>query len=184
GVCVGEFWRKIRHYILDTTYLYDGYEKILSIFVFVNKNQMKFPNDFMKQMRLLLGKEHYEEFMTSLQVQPPSVSIRLNDFWKPDDLLFQAGTPQFVRKVPWCSSGYYMKQRLTFTFDPLLHAGCYYVQEASSMFLEQVIKQYVQQSVVMLDLCAAPGGKSTHTQSLLPEGSLLVANEIVRNRSQ
>ncbi|KAA6316628.1 Ribosomal RNA small subunit methyltransferase F, partial [termite gut metagenome] len=144
---------------------------------------MKFPNDFIKQMRLLLGEENYKEFITSLQVQPPSVSIRLNDFWKQDDMLFQTGTPQLVRKVPWCSSGYYMKQRLTFTFDPLLHAGCYYVQEASSMFLEQVIKQYVQQPVIMLDLCAAPGGKSTHTQSLLPEGSLLVANEIVRNRS-
>ncbi|KAA6352317.1 Ribosomal RNA small subunit methyltransferase F [termite gut metagenome] len=144
---------------------------------------MKFPNDFIKQMRLLLGEEDYEEFITSLQVQPPSVSIRLNDFWKPDDVLFQTIALQLMRKVPWCSSGYYMKQRLTFTFDPLLHAGCYYVQEASSMFLEQVIKQYVQQPVIMLDLCAAPGGKSTHTQSLLPEGSLLVANEIVRNRS-
>ncbi|KAA6314525.1 Ribosomal RNA small subunit methyltransferase F, partial [termite gut metagenome] len=86
------------------------------------------------------------------------------------------------KKIPWCSSGYYLKQRLTFTFDPLFHAGCYYVQEAASMFLEQVMKQYVQKPVVMLDLCAAPGGKSTHVRSLLPKGSLLVANEIIRSR--
>ncbi|KAA6314885.1 Ribosomal RNA small subunit methyltransferase F, partial [termite gut metagenome] len=144
---------------------------------------MKLPNDFMKQMCLLLGEKNYEEFITSLQMQPSSVSIRLNEFRKPDETLFQTGTSKLTRKVPWCASGYYINRRPTFTFDPLFHAGCYYVQEASSMFLEQVIKHYVQEPVVMLDLCAAPGGKSTHTQSLLPEGSLLVANEIVRNRA-
>ena len=87
-------------------------------------------------------------------------------------------------KVPWASDGYYLDERLTFTFDPLFHAGCYYVQEASSMFVEQVLRQYVESPVVMLDLCAAPGGKSTHARSVLPEGSLLVANEVIRNRSQ
>ena len=74
---------------------------------------------------------------------------------------------------------------MTFTFDPLFHAGCYYVQEASSMFVEQALKQYIGETPsVMLDLCAAPGGKSTHARSVLPEGSLLVANEVIRNRSQ
>ena len=52
------------------------------------------------------------------------------------------------------------------------------------MFVEQVLRQYVESPVVMLDLCAAPGGKSTHARSVLPEGSLLVANEVIRNRSQ
>lgn len=92
--------------------------------------------------------------------------------------------PPFPDKVPWASDGYYLGERLTFTFDPLFHAGCYYVQEASSMFVEQVLRQYVAEPVVMLDLCAAPGGKSTHVRSLLPEGSLLVANEVIRNRAQ
>ncbi|WP_300851749.1 rRNA cytosine-C5-methyltransferase, partial [uncultured Bacteroides sp.] len=79
----------------------------------------------------------------------------------------------------------YLSRRPTFTFDPLFHAGCYYVQEASSMFVEQALRQYMSTApVVALDLCAAPGGKSTHVRSLLPEGSLLVANEVIRNRSQ
>lgn len=52
------------------------------------------------------------------------------------------------------------------------------------MFVEQVLRRYVTTPVKMLDLCAAPGGKSTHARSVLPEGSLLVANEVIRNRSQ
>lgn len=87
-------------------------------------------------------------------------------------------------RVPWCESGYYVGLRPVFTFDPLFHAGCYYVQEASSMFVAHVVKHYVTAPVVTLDLCAAPGGKSTLLRSLLPEGSLLVANEVVRNRAQ
>lgn len=80
---------------------------------------------------------------------------------------------------------FYLKERLTFTFDPLFHAGCYYVQEASSMFVEQVLRQHWgEEPAVMLDLCAAPGGKSTHVRSILPENSLLIANEVIRNRSQ
>jgi 16S rRNA C967 or C1407 C5-methylase (RsmB/RsmF family)/NOL1/NOP2/fmu family ribosome biogenesis protein len=86
--------------------------------------------------------------------------------------------------IPWASMGMYLKTRPTFTFDPLFHAGCYYVQEASSMFVGRVLQEYVKEPVVMLDLCAAPGGKSTLCRGVLPEGSLLVANEVMRNRSQ
>ena len=57
-------------------------------------------------------------------------------------------------------------------------------REASSMFVEQVLKTYVSSPVVMLDLCAAPGGKSTAARAVLPDGSLLVANEVMRNRVQ
>jgi 16S rRNA C967 or C1407 C5-methylase (RsmB/RsmF family)/NOL1/NOP2/fmu family ribosome biogenesis protein len=87
--------------------------------------------------------------------------------------------------VPWTGMGFYLPERPSFTFDPLFHAGLYYVQEASSMFLEQAIKQLTDQSAPMkaLDLCAAPGGKSTHIQSLLPAGSLLVSNEVIRARA-
>ncbi|KAA6320308.1 Ribosomal RNA small subunit methyltransferase F [termite gut metagenome] len=143
---------------------------------------MSFPDDFIRQMRVILSKEDYDKFIEALQLPAP-VSIRFNP-WKVDDSLLPAFLHSYPdKKIPWCSSGYYLKQRLTFTFDPLFHAGCYYVQEAASMFLEQAIKQYVQKPVVMLDLCAAPGGKSTHVQSVLPKGSLLVANEIIRSRS-
>ncbi|MDR1779304.1 MAG: RsmB/NOP family class I SAM-dependent RNA methyltransferase [Tannerella sp.] len=84
--------------------------------------------------------------------------------------------------VPWCATGYYLDGRPAFTFDPCLHAGAYYVQEASSMFIEQAVGQYITSPAVALDLCAAPGGKSTHLLSLLPEGSVVVANELIRNR--
>lgn len=87
--------------------------------------------------------------------------------------------------VPWSSFGFYLQERPSFTFDPLFHAGCYYVQEASSMFLEQGFKQLLDlsQPIKVLDLCAAPGGKSTHIQSLISPDSLLVSNEVIKSRS-
>lgn len=88
-------------------------------------------------------------------------------------------------KIPWTSDGHYLEQRPSFTFDPLFHAGCYYVQEASSMFVEQAFRQTVDLATPLkvLDLCASPGGKSTHIQSLLSPGSLLVSNEVIRSRA-
>ena len=107
-------------------------------------------------------------------------SIRINPAKPPGE----AADFRIKKQVPWCSNGYYLQQRPSFTFDPLFHAGCYYVQEASSMFLEQAFRQLAGGDAIrVLDLCAAPGGKSTHIQSLLPEGSLLVCNEVIRNRS-
>ena len=86
--------------------------------------------------------------------------------------------------VHWSSNGYYLTQRPSFTLDPLFHAGTYYVQEASSMFLEQVMKQSLDllQPLLVLDLCAAPGGKSTLLQSILSKESLLVSNEVIQTR--
>ena len=140
--------------------------------------KMNLPAPFIESTRALLGNEAYEKLATALQQEPPT-SIRLNE----DKFHYPLSTIHYPL-IPWASQGYYLDERLTFTFDPLFHAGCYYVQEASSMFVEQVLKQYVTESAVMLDLCAAPGGKSTHARSVLPEGSLLVANEVIRNRSQ
>ncbi|MGZ8558160.1 MAG: methyltransferase RsmF C-terminal domain-like protein [Chitinophagaceae bacterium] len=88
-------------------------------------------------------------------------------------------------EVSWSRYGYYLETRPSFTFDPLFHAGCYYVQEASSMFLEQALNQTVDLSkpLKILDLSAAPGGKSTHIQSLISKDSLLVSNEVIRSRA-
>ena len=90
-----------------------------------------------------------------------------------------------LTKIPWTDFGYYLESRPSFTFDPLFHAGCYYVQEASSMFIEQALKQTVDlaKPIKVLDLCAAPGGKSTHIQSLISKDSLLVSNEVIRSRA-
>ena len=135
---------------------------------------MNLPASFIAYTRSLLGEEEYEKLAVALGQEPP-VSVRLNQTkW----------SVQLAHRVPWSAQGFYLEERPTFTFDPLFHAGCYYVQEASSMFVEQVIRQYVSGAVTMLDLCAAPGGKSTHARSVLPEGSLLVAHEVMRNRSQ
>ena len=143
---------------------------------------MDLPVSFADRTRLLLGDEEYNKLADALNGEQP-VSIRLNEEKLPDSSfsLFHTSSG----RVLWSSTGFYLDRRLTFTFDPLFHAGCYYVQEASSMFVEQALKQYIGETPsVMLDLCAAPGGKSTHARSVLPAGSLLVANEVIRNRSQ
>ncbi|KIC89446.1 hypothetical protein HY58_16395 [Flavihumibacter sp. ZG627] len=114
-----------------------------------------------------------DEQISSIRINP----AKLNDL---SDLSFSVESP-----VPWCNNGWYLNERPFYTFDPLLHAGAYYVQEASSMFLEQALKQTLDCSVPLkvLDLCAAPGGKSTHIQSVLSPGSVLVSNEVIRSRA-
>jgi 16S rRNA (cytosine1407-C5)-methyltransferase len=136
---------------------------------------MTLPHDFIDYTRSLLGNEQFEALKFALE-QPQTISIRLNS--KLGDL------PSLTDRVAWCDKGFYLSNRPSFTFDPLFHAGCYYVQEASSMFLEQAVRQYIDEPVIALDLCAAPGGKSTHLHDVLPEGSLLVSNEIIHSRSQ
>ncbi len=90
-----------------------------------------------------------------------------------------------VDPVPWCDTGFYLAERPVFTLDPLFHAGCYYVQEASSMFLAHAIRSLGldREPLVALDLCAAPGGKSTLLNSYLHADSLLIANELIKTRA-
>ena len=136
---------------------------------------MNLNTDFVNRTEALFGKELYARFAQALDVEPV-VSIRYNE---------QKLAPvDELKMVPWASKGRYLSSRPVFTADPLFHAGCYYVQEASSMFVEQVVKQYVHEPVRALDLCAAPGGKSTHLLSLLPNGSMLVSNEPMPLRAQ
>ncbi len=137
---------------------------------------MTLPAEFIERTRKLLGEDDWKFLAESLQ-EEPLVSVRVNK-------RKCASLPTDSTVVPWCADGYYLSSRPSFTFDPLFHAGCYYVQEASSMFLDRILRQYVTAPSVMLDLCAAPGGKSTVACAALPEGSLLVTNEIIRNRSQ
>ena len=140
-------------------------------------SQIQLPPDFFPLMQQQWGSQVAEELCASLSTTDPSVSIRLNPAKAPVSAL-----P--YEQVPWCADGYYLPERPAFTFDPLLHAGAYYVQDASSMFLSHVVRQYVDRPVVALDLCAAPGGKSTLLHGCLPKGSLLVSNEPMRQRAQ
>ncbi len=142
---------------------------------------MQIPSDFLAEMEQALGKAEAEALCRSLAETSPSVSVRVNPSKRPSAL--PAETDE---QVPWCDNGVYLKSRPSFTADPLLHAGCYYVQEASSMFVEQAYRTIADDFVPqrMLDLCAAPGGKSTLWRSLLPDGALLVANEPIRQRAQ
>ena len=141
----------------------------------MEKDQL-YPEDFLRKMRKLIQEEEYSLFIKAL-AQPASVSIRLNPFKKTDCF-------KDLEQVPWCSEGYYLPERPVFTTDPIFQAGSYYVQEASSMFIEQVINSLhmKNKNLSVLDLSAAPGGKSTHLLSLLSSDSLLVSNEVIRSR--
>ena len=149
------------------------------------------PAAFTEKTRQLMGEDRFERYLQSFEEEPP-VSIRLNTQKMAEGrglrLEVIHGEP-----VPWCRNGYYLQQRPSFTMDPLLHAGCYYVQEAASMFLDEVLRQlhnaYVSHQpsairpLTALDLCAAPGGKSTLLRSALPADCMLYSNEPVRNRA-
>ena len=137
---------------------------------------MQIPNQFQSQIQELLPSEA-EAFFQSLDTESPT-SIRFNPSKSYSSEL--GGV-----KIPWADNGLYLSERPSFTLDSAFHAGAYYVQEASSMVLEEVLKQALdlEEDLLALDLCAAPGGKSTHIQSLLSEGSLLVSNEVIKNRA-
>lgn len=133
------------------------------------------PESFVDSTRQTMGDSLFAAFVEGLAQEPP-VSIRLNR-------AKYKGEPDGGERVPWSACGYYLPERPVFTFDPLLHAGCYYVQEASSMFIERALRQYVTDPVEMLDMCAAPGGKSLAAISSLPEGSWVLSNEPIRPRA-
>lgn len=145
---------------------------------------MAFTQEFINILSEILPEGERGELIDALQSEP-QVSVRFNPSLQdaPRMVLESLGCSADGR-VPWAERAVYLDHRPQFTLDPLLHSGCYYVQEASSMFLEQAVRRCVSGPVRALDLCAAPGGKSTLLASLLPEGSLLVSNEIQRGRAQ
>ncbi len=144
---------------------------------------MELPSEFIHQMLEQMPQQEVDALCSAL-CSDPMVSIRLND---KSEIARSSVCRDFginlENRVPWCESGLYLPERPSFTMNPLFHSGAFYVQEASSMFVEQAVRKCVGGPVRALDLCAAPGGKSTHLLSLLPEGSLLVANEIIRSRA-
>ena len=143
---------------------------------------MTLPEDFVRMMHEQYGADTADSLCHALCDTEPEVSIRLNPR-KGKTLSIENLD---VEACPWCPDAYYLHERPAFTFDPLLHAGAYYVQEASSMYVSQLLRHHfpVSGPSAALDLCAAPGGKSTLLASLLPPGSILVSNEPMPKRAQ
>ena len=174
-------------------------------------NSEMLPEAFLQQMKALLGEDRLASYLSAFAEEPP-VSIRVNplklisneqlvmsnyDYIQSQRDFLNAGTNHNYsllithyslgkEMVPWCPLGFYLPTRPNFTFDPLLHAGCYYVQEAASMFIHHIISNELSlhSSISkVLDLCAAPGGKSTCALGALPPETELWSNEPVRNRA-
>ena len=168
------------------------------------------PADFVAETRRIMGDERFNRFLGAFDEEAP-VSIRVNPRRRSKGQVLDCGqspdqatcpsdrqaTCPSDRQVPWCSEGYYLEDRPQFTFDPLLHAGCYYVQEASSMFVTHILRNCqlsarlcrlarprIVNYQLALDMCAAPGGKSTALRSVLPDDCVLVSNEPMGNRAQ
>lgn len=141
-----------------------------------------FPDGFETLLAASVGREDAAVVLDALQ-GPPSVSLRLNPA-KLTECPFPDAEP-----VPWSPYGYLLKERPVFTLDPLFHAGCYYVQDSSAMFVGHVFRQILPQTApgaAVLDLCAAPGGKSTDLAASLRErfgdNFSLLCNEVMRGR--
>lgn len=146
---------------------------------------MNLPEDFIAYTKQLFGNERWQQYTSAFTDTAP-VSIRLNPFKKTDTDNLPILSQTEPTAVPWCRDAYYLAERPNFTLDPLLHAGAYYVQEASSMFLDEVLRQHLDKAIDAtstpteyraLDLCAAPGGKSTLLRAALPDNCVLFSNE-------
>lgn len=131
---------------------------------------------FIENIRQLFPGDEGEQLLSTIAGTAAETSVRVN-------AAKTAMRPAAAERVPWCSTGYYLQGHEPFTFDPIFHAGLYYVQDASSMIVDYIIRRLIDRPVRYLDLCAAPGGKTTAAVSALPHGSLMVCNEVVPQRA-
>jgi len=133
------------------------------------------PQKFKSNIQDLLGKEESETFLDAIE-QDPRTSIRIN----PHKI---SENPFDGESILWSRDGYNLSDRPSFTLDPSFHAGAYYVQESSSIFIEHILNSLSMPKGLYLDLCAAPGGKSTLLSSYLGSEGLLISNEVIKARA-
>ncbi len=171
---------------------------------------LMFPAEFIHTLEIHFGEERTHRLLSALSAEP-SLSVRANLAKISTEGLAEHFYDYYDGIVPWCPEGLYLKSRPSFTLDPLFHAGYYYVQEASSMYTGVVLKRAISQlsegspfdrfgvspssgrpegsistegpGLRLLDLSAAPGGKSTHILSIINPNDLLVSNEVIRSRA-
>lgn len=138
------------------------------------------PDKFLEMLSEAAGPERAAIVASAITESSPELSVRLNPLKRPEDLGYDFDTSD---RIPWCHEGCYLSERPDFTLDPLFHAGAYYVQEPSSMFLA-LLSPLLQKFGItaILDLCASPGGKSTHLASFMPEDAVLWSNEVIKSR--
>ena len=142
---------------------------------------MPLPKEFADYTSQIFGEERWQRFLSAMN-EPVPVSIRYNPF-KNGAAEILSETLGAHTPVPWCRDAYWLEQRPLFTADPCLHAGRYYVQEAGSQFIEHILRSEGVESGKILDMCAAPGGKSTLYSTVVGNRGFVVANEYVRNRA-
>lgn len=140
------------------------------------------PQSFL-DMLAAAGTPLFDRLPAALDGEAPSIAVRLN----PVKAAGRDITPALADGiVPWEPQGRYLAERPAFTFDPLLHQGAYYVQDPSSMITGLIVRTLLSvmpdRPLVMLDACAAPGGKTTAALAALPPGSVMVANEFTPSR--
>lgn len=143
---------------------------------------MSLPEAFVGRVLRDLGPEEGRALCEALESEAPT-SVRINPAKCGPEALRTLPHLEPLRRVPWCDEGWYLAVRPSFTFDPDFHAGAYYVQEASSQFVGHLLRGNLPAGVRLLDLCAAPGGKTTLYASLVGDDGLVVANEIDRRRA-
>ncbi len=136
------------------------------------------PDAFKALIADSLGRSIADVLLPALNTEPDT-AIRININKSPLSQLYDG-----MSEVPWCSSAFYLGERPRFTSNPLLHAGVFYVQDASSTVYETIVGSLVGKNPIKAaDLCAAPGGKTTAILNALPDGSVMLANEFVASRA-
>lgn len=144
-----------------------------------------FPEAFLNYLKEAVGAEKAAEALACLEV-PVSSCIRVNPAKPLQSGLSADMRDCHVSRIPWTEYGFTLGKRPVFTLDPCFHAGAYYVQDSSSMFIGElfgrIVRKYYDDGTPLriLDLCASPGGKTTDVASRMPAGSVLVSNEAIR----